>query len=106
MGTLELEVPKKIYAYQTRIRMNLSFDGLAKLVRESMHKKPDSGDMYLFLNNKGEYIKILSYNKAGWVILAKRLTRGYFAKELISQKTLTVNELQTLVNAITQELPE
>ncbi len=49
---------------------------------------PYSGDLYLFVNRRGNYVKILAWDRTGFVLFAKKLERGRFVfpGESISQE--------------------
>lgn len=104
MTQLEIQIPKKIYVYDEPVSMSNSFDGLARIVKEKLHKKPDSTDMYLFINKDRKYIKVLTRAVNGWVILAKRLVEGTFTHSKARQ--ITAGELQKIVDAVTVETIE
>ena len=58
--------------------MRKSFDGLSGLVRSEFHEEPTSGDVFVFLNRRRELIKVLYWDRDGFVLWAKRLERGRF----------------------------
>lgn len=60
------------------VDMRKSFDGLAALVRERVRQDPMSGHLFVFRNRRQNLIKILFWDRTGFVVLAKRLVRGTF----------------------------
>jgi transposase len=62
--------------------MRRQFDGLAATVRSGMQRDPESGDLYIFRNRKGDMIKALFRDRHGFCMLAKRVSRGSFRIEL------------------------
>jgi transposase len=58
--------------------MRKQMNGLSTLVREGLGDDPQSGDLYLFRNRRGDMIKILFFDRGGYCLLAKRLERGTF----------------------------
>lgn len=86
-----------IYAYTEPISMAYQFDGLRDLVKRKLKREPDSGELFLFHNRAHTYIKILTFNKGGWVIIAKKLERGQFEVDAITRK-MSINGLTDLVN--------
>ncbi len=58
--------------------MRKQFDGLAALVRSGLGRDPQSGDLYLFRNRRGDMLKAVFFDQQGYCILAKRLCRGTF----------------------------
>ncbi len=58
--------------------MRKGFDGLQGMVREYLGQDPLSGHLFLFLNRRRDRIKILLWERDGWVIWYKRLEAGTF----------------------------
>jgi len=67
-----------IYLCTTPVDMRCGFDGLAALVRNTLHMDPLSGSLYLFLGQKRDRIKILFWDHDGYALYSKRLERGRF----------------------------
>ena len=71
--------PRKIFAYTEPTDMRKSFQGLLALVQKIFRDQdPYSGDLYLFVNRRGNYVKILTWDRTGFVLFAKKLERGRF----------------------------
>lgn len=89
----EPEVMTRVFVYREPINMSKSFRGLVALVND-WKGTPDaaSGDMFVFLNRKRTYVKILFWSKGGMCILAKKLEGGAFHIEL-GKKRISVTEL-------------
>ena len=58
--------------------MRKGFDGLEGMVREYLGQDPLSGHLFLFLNRRRDRIKILLWERDGWVMWYKRLEAGTF----------------------------
>ena len=58
--------------------MRKSYDGLSGLVRQGLGRDPLSGEVFIFLNRRRTMIKILVWDRSGFVIWSKRLERGTF----------------------------
>ena len=83
------DAPSRIFAYTEPTDMRKSFQGLLALVQEIFRDQdPYSGDLYLFVNRRGNYVKILAWDRTGFVLFAKKLERGRFVfpGESISQE--------------------
>lgn len=55
-----------------------SFDGLYGVVRHSLRREPTSGDAYIFINRRRDSVKILVWDRTGFVLWHKRLEEGTF----------------------------
>ena len=75
---LKLPANVRIFISTEPCDMRRQFDGLAALVRTGMDRDPESGDLYIFRNRKSDIIKVLFFDRHGYCMLAKRLTRGSF----------------------------
>jgi transposase len=58
--------------------MRKSFDGLSGLIRNSLKRDPLSGDVFIFLNRRRTHIKLLVWDRSGFVLYYKRLEEGTF----------------------------
>lgn len=51
--------PKRIFAYGKPVDMRKSFDGLIALTKQALGEDPLSGNLFVFINRRGNYLKIL-----------------------------------------------
>ena len=58
--------------------MRKSFQGLLALVQQLFTESPYSGSLFVFVNRRGRYLKILAWDRTGFALYAKRLERGRF----------------------------
>ena len=58
--------------------MRKSFDGLSGIVRSDLNRNPTSGDVFIFLNKRRNQIKLLHWERGGFVLYYKRLEKGTF----------------------------
>lgn len=89
----------KIYVYEDAVSMSKSFAGLSEIVSQKMHKKPDSEDLYVFVNKKRDYLKILFWYKNGSCIFAKKLPVGIFDAEGI-EGNISLQAMEKIVNEV------
>jgi transposase len=54
------------------------FDGLAAATRSVIQQEPTSGHVFCFLNRRRNRIKLLIWDRTGYLIVYKRLERGTF----------------------------
>jgi transposase len=55
------------------------FDGLAAATRSVIREEPLSGHLFVFLNRRRNRIKLLVWDRTGYLLVYKRLERGTFA---------------------------
>lgn len=58
--------------------MRRSFEGLSALVKNVVGENPLSGHLFVFFNRPRTCVKILLWDRSGFVIWYKRLERGTF----------------------------
>jgi transposase len=68
----------RYFLYGGPVDMRKGFDGLSGLVRNILDKEPSSGEVYIFLNRNRTLIKLLHWERGGFVIYCKRLEKGTF----------------------------
>jgi len=69
----------RIWLYLEPVDMRCSFDGLAAIAKNQMHEDPLSGHLFVFINKRKTYLKILFFDRTGYCIWAKRLEAGQFS---------------------------
>jgi len=70
--------PPRILAYREPIDMRNSFDGLIAVVQSLLEEDPLSGTLFVFFNRRGNYLKLLVWDRTGFCLFAKRLEQGRF----------------------------
>ena len=84
--------PRRILAYNEPVDVRKQFNGLVALVQSVLHEDPLSGCLYVFFNRRGNYMKLVTWDRTGYCLFAKRLERGRFrlpsgeAKQEISEQ--------------------
>ncbi len=63
----------RIWLYTEATDMRKSFDGLIALVKHQLREEPLSGELFVFINRKRNYLKILYFDRSGYCIWSKRL---------------------------------
>lgn len=86
----------RVYVYRRACDMRKSFSGLSGLVRSEVGKDPLSGHLFVFLNRRRTYVKVLYWDVDGYSIWSKQLTKGTF--ELPCREELSVSSLYPLLN--------
>ena len=75
---LTLPASVRIYIAAEPVDLRRGFDGLAAATR-SLIGDPMSGHLFCFLNRRKNRIKLLVWDRTGYLLVYKRLERGTFA---------------------------
>jgi transposase len=75
---LTLPSSVRIYVAAEPVDLRRGFDGLAAATRSIIGESPLSGHLFVYLNRRGNRIKILVWDRTGYLLLYKRLERGTF----------------------------
>ena len=67
-----------IYLCEAPVDMRCGFDGLAAIVRNTLGLNPLSGHLFLFISKRRDRVKILFWDRDGYVLYCKRLEEGRF----------------------------
>ena len=68
----------RIYLHARPTDMRKSFDGLCALVRNVFQADPRDGNLFLFVNRRGDRLKALWWDQDGLALFYKRLESGTF----------------------------
>ena len=95
------EDPQRIFAYTQPTDMRKSFQGLLALVQHVFTEDPYSGSLFVFVNRRGNYVKILAWDRTGFELYAKRLERGRFIFPAAAEsQELSAKSLRFLLDGI------
>ena len=92
---------QRYYLYRGATDMRKSFDGLCGLVRRGLKRDPLSGDVFVFVNRRRTHIKLLVWDRSGFVLYYKRLERGTF--ELPEEGPLTWHQLVLMLEGVSMQ---
>jgi transposase len=88
----------KVYFALQPADLRRSFDGLAATCMAALAKDPSQGGLFVFLNKRGDQVRILFRDAHGWCLLAKRLDSGRFRRPQIENgEYCWETEVQTLM---------
>ncbi len=87
-----LTIPRsvRILIGTTPIDMRKSIDGLRAIVEGEMGENSFSGHLFVFVSRRCDRVKILTWDKGGFVLLYKRLERGQFKLPHMTPATMSV----------------
>ena len=81
--------------------MRKSIDALAQLVEPMFAADPFGGQVFVFLGKRRNKVKLLWWNRHGFLLLYKRLERGQFPKpDEFAQRVLSMAELMAFLDGI------
>lgn len=75
---LSLPSTVRIYVAAEPVDLRRGFDGLAAATRQIISADPLSGHLFVFLNRRSNRMKILLWERSGYLLLYKRLEHGRF----------------------------
>jgi len=75
---LTLPASVRIYVAAEAMDLRRGFDGLAAAVRSVIREDPLSGHLFVFTNRRRNRVKVLLWDRTGYLLLYKRLERGTF----------------------------
>ncbi|MFI5302589.1 MAG: IS66 family insertion sequence element accessory protein TnpB [Polyangiales bacterium] len=61
-----------------RVDGRKGIDGLSTLVRSQFAEDPLSGRMYVFFSRRADRVRVLYYDRDGYVLVTKRLEKGTY----------------------------
>jgi len=94
-----------VHFYSEPTAMSYGFPGLCNLIETKLKKKPDSGDLFLFINKRKTYLKMLYWQEQGWCMFMKKLVGHQFETTGLKKK-LTLKDIETLINDLSAGIAE
>jgi transposase len=75
-----LTIPRsvRILIGSVPIDMRKSIDGLMAIVQQELEEDAYSGHLFVFVSRRCDRVKVLTWDKGGFVLFYKRLERGQF----------------------------
>jgi transposase len=94
----------KIYFATELVDMRNGINGLRAMVERALKKDPFEGHLFVFVGKAKDKVKILFWDKNGFVLYMKRLERGRFQLPIIDERRTKVEmeatELAMLLDGI------
>jgi transposase len=75
----------RLYLCTMPTDMRKSFDGLHTLVRQVFRVDPLDGHLFLFVNRRGDRVKILWWDRDGLALFYKRLEAGTYQLPVVAE---------------------
>jgi transposase len=83
---VSLSSGSRYYLWREPVDMRKSFDGLQGIVTNQMRRQALSGEVFIFMNRRRDQVKMLVWDRSGFVIYYKRLERGRFELPALAQE--------------------
>ena len=90
----------RIFLRRLPTDMRKSFDGLSGIVRGEFGRDPLAGDLFVFVNRRRDFVKVLYWDRDGLALWAKRLARGRFAPRPDGPSEIGREELTLLLEGV------
>ena len=71
------------------VSMRKGIDALCGVIRHQMGRDPLSGEVYIFMSHDKTRVKLLQWQRGGFVLYYKRLEKGRFELPFFNSKTQT-----------------
>ena len=85
----------QIFVSTTLIDMRKSIDSLSVLVKQEFNDDPLSGHLFIFFNRSRDKVKIIYWDRNGYVLHYKRMERHLFVvPSLVGLSQLIITETQ------------
>jgi transposase len=75
---LTLPPSVRVYVAAEPTDLRKSFDGLSTQVAQRFGADPLCGHLFVFLNRRGDQVRILFWDRTGYCIVGKKLAQGRF----------------------------
>ena len=94
---------EEVFLYRRPVDMRKQMDGLSAIVKDLMHQDPLCGKLYIFTNRRRNKLKVLFWERTGFVVWYKRLERHRFPwpkRHDLDTLTLTGQQLSWLLDGV------
>lgn len=95
-----LESSRRYYLYDKPVDMRKGFWGLSKIVMGQMCHSVKNGDGYVFINRRGNLLKMLLWEGDGFSIYYKQLERGTFEHPKDATNGISYEQLLLILRGI------
>jgi transposase len=75
---LTLPPGARVFVATARVDGRKGMDGLSVLVRSQFAEDPLSGTMFVFFSRRADRVRVLYWDRDGYVLITKRLEKGVY----------------------------
>jgi transposase len=75
---LTLPPGARVFVATARVDGRKGIDGLSAVVRSHFAQDPLSGTLYVFFSKRGDRVRVLYWDRDGYVLVTKRLEKGQY----------------------------
>jgi transposase len=94
---------RRYYLYDKAADMRKSFAGLCGLVQNEMGQELLTGDGFIFINKRRTMIKILMWDRSGFVIYYKQLSSGTIQRPKSGDSHVNITTLLLMLEGVELE---
>lgn len=97
---LKLKEGIKVYLSASRTDLRKAINGLVAIVVDNFAAQPITGNIFIFFNSQKDKVKLLFWDRNGFVLYYKRIEKGKFrikSKEDLSYIEITQQQLNWLL---------
>jgi len=91
---------RRFYLYRSAVDMRKSFRGLCGIINNELDQNSMNGDGYVFINKRRTLIKILVWDRTGYVIYYKKLERGTIELPAPGSNRLSISTLVMMLEGV------
>jgi transposase len=87
----------RVFVATTRVDGRKGIDGLSALVRTQFAEDPLCGSMYVFFSRRADRVRVLYFDRDGYVLITKRLEKGSYRLPWLPEQRRVVIEAAELL---------
>jgi transposase len=87
----------RVFVATGRVDGRKGIDGLSALVRSQWAEDPLSGSMYVFFSRRADRVRVLYFDRDGYVLITKRLEKGTYRLPWSAEQGRVVTEAAELL---------
>jgi transposase len=94
---LTLHPGTRVFLATARVDGRKGIDGLSVLVRSQFGQDPLSGTLYVFFSRRGDRVRVLYWDRDGYVLITKRLENGRFRVPPVDEPHVVIEGAELLL---------